>query len=176
MQKELEYTLEWARRRSMRLSLGKSGEIKVVAPILLSKKIIDEFVLSKIDWIKKTKEKINLATKVPHAGRGELLKEKIRARKLILSRLEEVNINKEFKYKRVTIKNITSRWGSCSIKGNLNFNYRLVYLPIDVVDYVVLHELCHLIEHNHGPNFWQEVSRRMTNYKARQNKLKKHIL
>lgn len=176
MQKELDYILERARRHSMRLSLGRSGEVKVMAPLLLSKKIIDEFVISKIEWIKKTKEKIDRASKVPHAGKGELLKEKLRAKKLILSRLKEVDVNKEFKYKRVTIKNITSRWGSCSIKGNLNFNYRLVYLPLDIVDYVVLHELCHLIEHNHGIGFWQEVAKRMTDYKVRQKNLKKHIL
>jgi len=67
-------------------------------------------------------------------------------------------------YTRLTIRDQRSRWGSCSSKGALSFNWRLVLAPHDVLDYVVVHEVCHLAEHHHGPAFWQLVARRRPNY------------
>lgn len=63
-------------------------------------------------------------------------------------------------YSRLTLRDQRSRWGSCSSKGALSFNWRLVLAPHDVLDYVVVHEVCHLAEHHHGPAFWQLVERR----------------
>src|SRR3569623_5778 len=63
-------------------------------------------------------------------------------------------------YKRLTMRNQRSRWGSCSSRGALSFNWRLVLAPHDVLDYVVVHEVCHLVEHNHGPAFWRLVEQR----------------
>lgn len=62
------------------------------------------------------------------------------------------------RYGRVSIKNQRSRWGSCSVRGNLNFNRRLAFAPPDVVDYVVVHELAHLLEMNHSKRFWGHVA------------------
>jgi len=67
-------------------------------------------------------------------------------------------------YSRLTLRNQRSRWGSCSSKGALSFNWRLVLAPHDVLDYVVVHEVCHLVELNHGPAFWQLVGRRRPGY------------
>jgi predicted metal-dependent hydrolase len=67
-------------------------------------------------------------------------------------------------YKRVTIRDQVSRWGSCSSNGALSFNWRLVLAPHDVLDYVVVHEVCHLVEHNHSAAFWKLVARRRPNY------------
>jgi predicted metal-dependent hydrolase len=67
-------------------------------------------------------------------------------------------------YTRLTLRDQRSRWGSCSSKGALSFNWRLVLAPHDVLDYVVVHEVCHLAEHHHGPAFWQLVERRRPNY------------
>ncbi|HEX7525325.1 MAG TPA: M48 family metallopeptidase, partial [Gaiellaceae bacterium] len=68
-------------------------------------------------------------------------------------------------YSRLTLRDQRSRWGSCSSKGALSFNWRLVLAPHDVLDYVVVHEVCHLVEHHHGPAFWQLVERRRPNYR-----------
>jgi hypothetical protein len=68
-------------------------------------------------------------------------------------------------YSRLTLRDQRSRWGSCSSKGALSFNWRLVLAPHDVLDYVVVHEVCHLAEHHHGPSFWQLVERRRPNYR-----------
>jgi hypothetical protein len=66
---------------------------------------------------------------------------------------------------RLTIRDQVSRWGSCSANGALSFNWRLVLAPHDVLDYVVVHEVCHLVQHNHGPAFWKLVERRRPGYR-----------
>lgn len=76
-------------------------------------------------------------------------------------------------YKKVFIKNSRSRWGSCSERGNLNFNYRVALLPEPLADYVVAHELCHLIHFNHSPAFWQEVARAVPNWRQARRELRK---
>lgn len=68
-------------------------------------------------------------------------------------------------YGRITIRAQRSRWGSCSAKGNLNFNCLLMLVPPEVRDYVVVHELCHRLELNHSPKFWAWVERVVPDYK-----------
>jgi predicted metal-dependent hydrolase len=67
-------------------------------------------------------------------------------------------------FTRLTIRDQRSRWGSCSSKGTLSFNWRLVLAPQDVLDYVVVHEVCHLVEHHHGASFWKLVAKRRPGY------------
>lgn len=75
-------------------------------------------------------------------------------------------------YNRVSIKDVKSRWGSCSADGNLNFNYRLVSFPMEILDYVVVHELCHRLHMNHSKDFWNEVERVIPDYKEKRAWLK----
>ena len=77
-------------------------------------------------------------------------------------------------YTRLTLRNQRSRWGSCSSKGALSFNWRLVLAPHDVLDYVVVHEVCHLAEHHHGPAFWELVARRRPAYRESKDWLDAH--
>jgi predicted metal-dependent hydrolase len=72
---------------------------------------------------------------------------------------------------RIAIRDQRSRWGSCSTKGNLNFNYRIVFLPIELIDYVVVHELCHLHEFNHSKQFWAHVSTHLPEYHLHKEEL-----
>jgi predicted metal-dependent hydrolase len=69
-----------------------------------------------------------------------------------------------------------SRWGSCSRKKNLNFNYKLIQLPLELADYIVVHELCHLQEFNHGQGFWNLVGETIPDYKARRDELRKKFI
>ena len=84
---------------------------------------------------------------------------KERARALVHKRLIHWNAHYACSYGRVAIRDQHTRWGSCSSKQNLNFNYRIVFLPPHLVDYIIVHELCHLLELNHGPRFWAHVAR-----------------
>jgi hypothetical protein len=78
------------------------------------------------------------------------------------------------RYSRITLRDQRSRWGSCSAKGELSFNWRLVLAPHDVLDYVVVHEVCHLVEHHHGPAFWKLLSRRRPAYHEPKEWLDEH--
>lgn len=93
------------------------------------------------------------------------VRHKEQARALVGARLAHFNAYYGHTVGRVFIKNSKSRWGSCSSAGNLNFNYKLMFLPQEVLDYVVVHELCHLAVFNHGPEFWRKVSEVLPNYK-----------
>ena len=99
------------------------------------------------------------------------LKEK--ARVIIHDRLQNYNDYYNFSYNKVAIRNQKSRWGSCSAKKNLNFNYRLVLLDTELLDYVVVHELCHLEQMNHSQNFWDLVAKTIPDYEIRKTLLLK---
>ncbi len=93
------------------------------------------------------------------------LEHKEQARELIHFRLEYWAPLCGVNYKKVAIKNQKRSWGSCSSLGNLNFSYKLLFLPPCLRDYIIVHELCHLKELNHGPRFWAEVEAVMPEYK-----------
>lgn len=106
------------------------------------------------------------------ASRANYLKYKEAARSLARARCAYFNQFYNFTYGQIAIRNQTSRWGSCSKKGNLNFNYKIVMLSPELADYLVVHELCHLGEFNHSPNFWKLVEKTLPDYKELRKKLK----
>ncbi len=105
-------------------------------------------------------------------GKRDYIKYKELARVLVKNRIAEYNQVYGFRVNRIAIKNTKSRWGSCSKKGNLNFNYRVALLSPDMADYVIVHELCHLGQFNHSAKFWELVGRTIPNYKNIKNKFK----
>ena len=105
-------------------------------------------------------------------ARYKYLINKVAAQRLVFDRLTYFNNFYNFKYSRVSIKNQATRWGSCSRQGNLNFNYKIVLLPPDLADYIIVHELCHLGQLNHGPKFWQLVNLTVPDYKLRRHRLR----
>lgn len=86
------------------------------------------------------------------------------ARILIHQKLQEWNSVYDFTYNRVAIRNTTRSWGSCTSLKNLNFSYKILFLPTHLQDYIIIHELCHLQELNHGPQFWKLVAQEVPNY------------
>lgn len=109
-------------------------------------------------------------------SRAHYLANRERARDFVARRLSELNIPYGFTIRRVSIRNQSSRWGSCSVHGNLNFNYKIIFLPLHLADYIMIHELCHRGAMNHGPDFWELVARTQPHYKQLHSELRKtHI-
>ena len=97
---------------------------------------------------------------------------KILAYRIIKQKVGEYAKHMNLTPTSIRITNAKTRWGSCSGKNSINFSWRLIMADDDVIDYVVVHELAHIKEHNHSPRFWKVVESVLTDYKNRQNKLK----
>ena len=174
----MEYFLQRrAKTRRITLSVNSKGKVRVTAPKLVSKKTIDQFVASKQEWIAEVLQKIKLQQKSVFSGpQYSYHANKARAKKVITERVKHFADLYGFIFKRISIKNTSSRWGSCSTNQNLNFNYKLLFVSEPLRDYVVVHELCHLRHHNHSAQFWKEVSQILPDYRVRERELKKYHL
>jgi predicted metal-dependent hydrolase len=168
----MDYTTEISSRaKRLRIIIHPDGHVVVTIPHSMSITHARKYVLEKsIITIQKRMEGL---LKIPKATKKDYLEKKIEAHTLVMKSLLQWNTLHNFRWNTVTIKNTSSRWGSCSKKGNLNFNYRIVYLPKELVDYLIVHELCHLQEMNHGQHFWNLVAQTIPNYKALRLELKK---
>ncbi len=98
------------------------------------------------------------------------------AKKVVCKMVEESARRWKDRYERCRITSAKRRWGSCSSKKNLNFTYRLVLLPLDLIEYVVIHELCHLTHMNHSASFWRLVETRMPDFRQREKRLREFLL
>ena len=105
-------------------------------------------------------------------NRIQYLKLRESARALVKARLTHYNEHYQVPLRKIFIKNHKSRWGSCSEKGNLNFNYKIVLLEPELADYIIVHELCHLKEFNHSPKFWAHMAQTLPNHKALRQQLR----
>ena len=161
-----------SRRRTLGLEITRDGRVVVRAPFGVSEEQIGKFVASKQGWLEKHLADFARAEPLP-----PLTSEEIRA--LAEAALEDIPRRVEkfaplagVRVGRITIRNQVSRWGSCSAKGNLNFNYQLYYLPEELLDYVVVHELAHRRHMNHSAEFWREVERWYPGYREARMRLK----
>ena len=190
---EYEIVREW--RKSLRLVVKKE-KIIVKAPHFLPKSVIEEFVERNRAYIQKMtappRHFFYLSKKIPirSCDRGwsmqdgiffsddnhrknieSFLKEKAKA--YIPQRVETLARMFGERYARVRITSARTRWGSCSARGNLNFTWRLMMHAPDVIDYVIVHELCHLTHMNHSKAFWELVESRMPGYRELEKELKR---
>ena len=153
------------RRKSVGILIERPGEITVRAPLRMPESEIMKVLESKRSWIEKTLQKIELREQEPKLTRAEVDALADRALKVIPPKVAERAKQIGVTYGRITIRNQKTRWGSCSAKGNLNFNCLLMLCPENVIDYVIVHELCHRKELNHSPRFWAEVEKVLPDYK-----------
>ena len=170
-------------RKTISVEVTEELKVKIRAPKKMSEAEIKIFIDKNLTWIYRTMAKIQkrLVENVKQREvSGEPLSE-TEIRKLAAEALKEFpSMVKKYAdligvtYGRITIRNQKSRWGSCSFKGNLNFNCLLMLAPVEVREYVAVHELCHRKEMNHSPKFWREVEKILPDYRERKAWLDKN--
>lgn len=166
------------RARYLRMTVGLKDGLVVMVPRYGNERMVELFLRQKASWILKQLrrvEKLKSKTVLKHS-KEEYEKNKYEFLKLVTQRIEFFNSLYRFSYKKISIRNQTSLWGSCTRGGNLQFNYKLSSLSKESIDYVVVHELCHLKEHNHGLRFWSLVAKTIPNYKEIRKTLRQYIM
>ena len=180
MKKQVEkiiYKLKVSKRaRRMRLAVYCDGSCVITVPKTMPGNLIEKFIVGKSQWVV---DKIDFFRKLGYrprrtSSRAEFAKYKDRAMEIARSRIEYFNRAYKFSINKINIKNQKTRWGSCSKKGNLNFNYKIALLPQAMSDYIIIHELCHLGEFNHSQNFWNLVAQYSPDYLDIRSKLKRN--
>ncbi len=176
------YILNLARRstKNIRITITRDGQIKVSKPERVTIAQVEAFILSKTSWINNHLDRIKnnpvKEVQIPKLTKKDYLLHKNTALELITQKLALYNQHYNFSYKNISIKNTKTRWGSCSRRGNLNFNYKIALIPEHLAEYIIVHELCHLGQFNHSERFWNLVAETVPDYKDRVRELKRiHI-
>lgn len=171
---ESEYEIRESKRaRSARITVYPDGRVVVTKPARLSVRVLERFVEERNEWVELMLAKARRRRgglpliELPKPRRGSrAYKEAVAAaRTLVEERLGYFNTLYRSNYGTISIRNQKTRWGSCSHQNNLSFNYRIVFLPPELADYIIVHELCHTLEHNHSPRFWAQVERILPNHR-----------
>ena len=168
------YRIIRSSRRTISVQIAPSGEVLVRCPRRMSNADIRRFVESKSGWIEKHLEKRTAAARLPVFTDEQLQVLARQARQTIPERVAHFAPLVGVTYGRITIRSQHTLWGSCSGKGNLSFNCLLMLTPPEVLDYVVVHELCHRKEMNHSARFWAEVGRVLPDYEIRRKWLREN--
>lgn len=168
----MEYVTEikQSNRRTIAFEIKEAGILTVRAPLYMTRAEILAEISSHQAWIENHMERAAYRAQETEVN-TKFTQEEIRqmadmAASVIPPKAERYAQMLGVNYGRITIRSQRTRWGSCSSKGNLNFNCLLTQVPEHVMDYVVVHELCHLIEMNHSKRFWNLVEQIMPDYKA----------
>lgn len=166
-----------SKRKTMCLEIKHDGTLIVRVPFFMGNNDVLKFVNSKRDWIDSHLSKIK--TNQADLENNYLTKDEIN--NLISTASDYIPTRVSFfakimgvSYNRISIRTQKTRWGSCSSKGNLNFNALLMLTSKDVIDYVVVHELSHRIEMNHSPRFWSIVENVLPNFRFQRKWLKEN--
>lgn len=167
--RKFEYQVIRSRRRTYALQITSDGKIIVRAPLYSSQQSIRSFVQTHSDWLDKhlkdAEDALARMKTVQPLSEEELCALAEQAKAVIPERVAYYAGIIGVSYGRITIRNQHTRWGSCSSQGNLNFNCLLMLAPKDVLDSVVVHELCHRKHMDHSPAFYKEVFRVFPEYK-----------
>ncbi len=173
------YTLRRSKRaKRVRLAVYCDSSIVVTSPFGVKQSFIDKFVSEKSQWVT---DKIKFygsvdSSKVRVFSADDYLKHKDTALELVKERVIFFNKNYQYSFNKISIKNQKTRWGSCSKRQNLNFNYKVLFLSEHLRDYIIVHEICHLKELNHSQKFWSLVGEVLPNYLEIRRELRKHEL
>ena len=166
------YQIIRSNQKTISIQIVPPGQVVVRCPNRMKNEDVRAFVQSKRRWIETHLQKFSGSPALPPFTAEQVKKLAAQALRVIPERVAYFAPKVGVTYGNITIRSQRTRWGSCSSKGNLNFNCLLMLAPAEVVDYVVVHELCHRKELNHSARFWAEVERILPDYKIRQKWLK----
>ncbi len=148
------------RARRIHISLRPFQGVRVAVPLGVSFQLAEQFVQEKLPWIRSKLRRIaEVEARSRAAGQTAASLDRNQAKTAIIARLDHLARTHGFTYNRVFIRAQKTRWGSCSAKNNINLNVKLLCLPCELMDYVILHELVHTRIKDHGPRFWAELER-----------------
>lgn len=166
---QIDYVIKKSRRRSMSIHVDANKKVIVKAPLGTPTYVAEEFLKEKKDWIinqlNKVEKQAQLAEQMGLLTKEDISALKKKARVLIPQRVEYYAKISGITYNRIFIRLQKSRWGSCSVDGNLNFNCLLALMPLEILDSVVVHELCHRRHMDHSKTFYAEVYNLFPEYK-----------
>ena len=178
----ISYEIIYSKRKSVAIQIRPDGQVIVRAPYGCPRSFINSFIHQKADWIVKH----SAENKQRYEKQVQLKKDRLTLsdaqRKRYIETARSIFTQKAayyakligVTYGRISIREQKTRWGSCSSRGTLSFNYRLIYGPAGPLDYVVVHELCHLTHMNHSKDFWNMVERIMPDYRIYKQWLREH--
>ncbi|MBQ7667854.1 MAG: M48 family metallopeptidase [Clostridia bacterium] len=169
----MEYEIIKSKRKTLSICIKKDGSVVVKSPRFVTKKYIDNFVKEHTDWIEKTRKKVlTVKQNKLELSATQISKLKEKALLVLPERIKFYAQKLNVKPQKVVIGNAKSYWGYCDRQNNLNFSCRLMLASDSTIDYVVVHELSHIIHHNHSKAFWNEVSKIIPDYKENKKELK----
>ena len=173
-QVQFPYQIIRSSRKTMAIQITPAGEVLVRCPRRVSEGRIREFVASKASWVEKHLADLKSRPRLQTLSEEDLKRLAEEACRVIPSRVAELGPRVGVTWGKITVRAQVSRWGSCSSLGNLSFNCLLMLAPPEVLDYVVVHELCHRKEMNHSARFWAEVERVLPDYRSSRKWLKEN--
>lgn len=162
MENAITYRIIRSQRRTVAIEIREDGVVLIRCPLTMSDSRVMQQIKTKENWIRKKLAQLPVGVTPLSAEQLQALAKQ--ARRYIPERVAHYAARMGVTYGRITIRNQKTRWGSCSSKGNLNFNCLLMLAPAQVVDYVVIHELCHRLHMNHSSAFWITVEKYMPDY------------
>ncbi len=178
--REILIDVVYSGRSTLGLEVSRNGQVKLRAPRRVSDGALQNFARQKEAWIiekylmMEEKRKAESLQQDPDYVKDPALEQAYRRQ--AKARLEEraayFASRMGVSYQRISVRAAKTRWGSCSAKGNLNFHWKLILMPPQVLDYVLVHELAHRKEMNHSPAFWAEVEKILPDYRERRKWLK----
>lgn len=162
----LSYQLTRCNRKSLQLRLDEMGNVLVRAPYRVPQATIDAFVEAHADWIEQRRR-----AQLPPPDAAELQRLRTLAKAFLPVRLNHWSRIMGLKPTALTLRDAKSRFGSCSADGRIMLSIRLMRYPAEAIDYVVVHELAHLVHHNHGAAFYELVEKYLPDWKQRRARL-----
>lgn len=160
--------------KHIRILVHADGRLVVTKPLRVAEKTALKFLEEKSAWVATCLEKFQAQPRPLSliGGRSHFLANRRQAAIFIKERVAFFSRFYNLKPGKISVRNQRTRWGSCSRQGNLSFNYRLAFTSLEEADYVIVHELCHLLEFNHSPNFWRLVAQAVPDYRRLRRRLK----